>query len=403
MARCRLCGRESKLVSSWLGVCSHCLREKPGEALELVRRTRRKWRLRLGLTPQPPKDTLAKKVKCQICVNECEIPEGGSGYCGIWRVKDGKLQHIAGSGKLLGFTYLDPLPTNCVSTPVCPAATSRGYPDYTDTMGPEYGYYNLAVFMGGCPLDCAFCQNWEHKLMVLEDEVGVPQDISTSTVKSWRRTMDVNQLVQESLDEKVRCVCYFGGDPTPQAGLLVAASKRIVRLARYSGQRFKRICWETDGLVNPVIMREMAKLSLETGGIVKIDWKAWSPSIYEALTGVDGERAVERLKLNARIVARLGTRRRDPPLLVVSILLVPGYVGPGEVYNIASYLASLDKNIPLVLLAFHPDYKMLDLPTTSIHHAEKAVEAARKAGIDEVYLGNKWLLRHNYVVEEWWS
>lgn len=108
MGRCRLCDRESKLVSSWLGVCSQCLREKPDKALELVRRTRRKWRLRLGLPPQPPRNTKARKIKCQTCVNECEIPEGGSGYCGVWRAVNGELQHVAGSGKLLGFTYLDP-------------------------------------------------------------------------------------------------------------------------------------------------------------------------------------------------------------------------------------------------------------------------------------------------------
>jgi len=388
LGTCTLCGRRSRLVSSWLGVCGGCLRERPEEALEVVRERRRRWRLEHGLPAEPPR---GGDVPCRLCVNECRIPEGGQGYCGVWVNRGGRLEPLAGHGRLIGFTYLDPLPTNCVATPICPAATSRGYPRYTDTPGPEWGYYNLAVFMGGCPLDCAFCQNPEHKTMIAWGRVG------------GGHVMTVEDLVREALNPRVRCICYFGGDPAPQAPMLVAASRRIMEEARARGQAFKRICWETDGLENPAVMREMARVSLESGGIVKIDWKAWTPSIYEALTGVNGERAVERLRENTRIVSRLAAERPDPPLLVVSVLLVPGYVGPSEVYMIASHLAQLDPKPPMVLLAFHPDHRMPDLPTTSRDHAYKAMEAARVAGVEEVYLGNEWLLRENYRVEDWWD
>jgi pyruvate formate lyase activating enzyme len=213
----------------------------------------------MGLPVLPPRNPHG--IKCSICVNECQIGEGERGYCGIWTNKKGKLQPIQGKNKLLMFTYLDPLPTNCVATPVCPAATGRGYPEFTDTMGPEYGFYNLAVFMGGCPLDCLFCQNPEHKIMVKP-----PLQVR------YIRTMD--DLISEALNPKVRCVCYFGGDPTPHSPFLIVASRRIIERARSMGQRFKRICWETDGLMNPSLMKAAGKISLETGGIVKIDWKA---------------------------------------------------------------------------------------------------------------------------------
>jgi pyruvate formate lyase activating enzyme len=388
MGMCSICGRKHKIVSSWLGVCARCLKERPEEALKIVRERRREWRLRHGLPAEPPK---GPGIPCKICVNECRIPEGERGYCGIWMNRKGRLEPIVGHNRIVGFTYLDPLPTNCVATPVCPAATGRGYPRFTDTLGPEIGYYNLAVFLGGCPLDCAFCQNPEHKFMIAWGKV------------SARYVMTVDELVEKALDPKVRCICYFGGDPAPQTPILVRVSKEIVRRARELGQRFKRICWETDGLENPWIMREMAKVSLESGGIVKIDWKAWTPSIYEALTGVDGRKAVERLKENTKVVSKLAAEREDPPLLVVSVLLVPGYVGPWEVYKIAEYLSGLDPKPPMVLLAFHPEHRMTDLPTTSIDHALKAIEAAKRAGIEEVYLGNEWLLSNSYIVEPWWD
>ena len=400
--RCLLCGRMSPLVARSLGVCAECLRRRGADALEVVRRRRRAWRARIRLATDPPR---GGSVRCGICVNECEISEGGSGYCGVWVNRGGRLGHRMGD-RVPAYTYLDPLPTNCVATPVCPAATGRGYPRYTDTRGPEYAYYNLAVFMGGCPLDCAFCQNWEHKLMVSDAE---PEEVYGKAlgarirafVKAGVKALD--QLVEEALDPRVRCVCYFGGDPTPHAGLLVKASAEILRRAEEAGQPFKRICWETDGLVSPALMRQMARLSLESGGVVKIDWKAWTPEIYEALTGVDGARAVERLRENVRVVAELAGQRRDPPLLVVSVLLVPGYVGPGEVYRIARYVASIDPRTPMVLLAFHPDHHMWDLPPTSTDHAEKALEAVRRAGVEEVYIGNEWLLKPHYEVEEWWD
>lgn len=172
----------------------------------------------------------------------------------------------------------------------------------------------------------------------------------TWKVKGLLRPVDVNELVREALNPRVTCICYFGGDPTPQSPLLILASRRIINEALKHGQQPKRICWETNGLVNPLIMREMARLSLVSGGIVKIDWKAWNPGVYEALTRVNGEKAIKRLMENTDLVARMARERPDPPLLVISILLVPGYVDTEEVRGIANYVSSLSSkygvNIP---------------------------------------------------------
>ena len=105
MGECRLCHRRSPLVSGWLGVCGGCLRERPEEALEAVRLARRRWRLAHGLPPEPPRGPGAP---CRLCVNECTIPPGGRGYCGVWANRGGRLEPLAGHGRLVGFTYLDP-------------------------------------------------------------------------------------------------------------------------------------------------------------------------------------------------------------------------------------------------------------------------------------------------------
>jgi len=83
---------------------------------------------------------------------------------------------------------------------------------------------------------------------------------------------------------------------------------------------------------------------------------------------------------------------REPPLLVVSVLLIPLYITLEEVENIAKYVASLPGNVPMVLLAFYPSWFLKDLPTTSKRHMEEAIKVAKEAGVKEVYPANEWLL-----------
>ena len=54
-----------------------------------------------------------------------------------------------------------------------------------------------------------------------------------------------------------------------------------------------------------------------------------------------------------------------------------GYIDAREVEDIASFIASLNPDIPYSLVAFHPDYYMSDLPTTTFRLAEECYHAAK--------------------------
>ena len=140
--------------------------------------------------------------------------------------------------------------------------------------------------------------------------------------------------------------------------------------------------------MHPALLKQMAELSLNSGGCIKFDLKAWSEPIHIALCGVSNKRTLD----NFRFLAGYIKRRTSPPLLVASTLLVPGYVGKEEVAGIAAFISSLDRDIPYALLAFHPDFLMTDLPATSRHQAMECLEAARAAGLSRVRLGNIHLL-----------
>ena len=141
--------------------------------------------------------------------------------------------------------------------------------------------------------------------------------------------------------------------------------------------------------MHPALLRQVAELSLNSGGCIKFDLKAWNEELHIALCGVSNKRTLE----NFRLLASYIDRRPSPPFLIASTLLIPGYIDEEEVSNIAGFIASFDPNIPYALLGFHPDFLMTDLPTTSFQQAERCLKAAEGAGLRQARVGNIHLLK----------
>jgi len=78
-------------------------------------------------------------------------------------------------------------------------------------------------------------------------------------------------------------------------------------------------------------------------------------------------------------------------ILTATTLLIPGYIDKEEIEKIAKFISSLNPDIPYSLLAFHPDFKMRDMPVTTKKLAEECYEAATKH-LNKVNIGNKHLL-----------
>lgn len=364
MARCQACGVSSPVTAAFLRVCGGCA-HSPDPAVRARVAEVHRWSRRLfGLPEEPPRAAVG--VTCRVCLNRCRIPPGGRGYCGLRTNVGGRLVGGRAADGRLSW-YHDPLPTNCVAAWVCPAGTGAGYPHFARTPGPEYGYRNLAVFYEACSFNCLFCQNW-HFRGAGPEAAPVP----------------AAELAGQA-DPRTTCICFFGGDPSPQ----IFHSLRTGALARRAAAgRVLRICWETNGSMDPRLQDAAMEMALATGGCVKFDLKAWDENLHVALTGAPNAWTLE----NFRRAARLIPRRPDPPPLVASTLLIPGYVDAAEVAAIARFLAGLDPDLPYSLLAFAPGCHLSDLRTTSSGEAEEAQAAARGAGLRRVHLGNRHLL-----------
>ncbi len=364
MARCTICDATAPDISKALGVCLACIREKPQQALEIASSAHRQSRVEFGLRPVPPEDVGG--VRCGLCVNACKIGENGIGYCGLRQNQGGRLAGVSATEARLSW-YHDPLPTNCVGDWVCAGGTGAGYPDYAHCQRAESGYKNMAVFFQACSFNCLFCQNWHFK-----------RDSMSSPTKS------IEDFIQD-VDSKTSCICYFGGDPSPQLPFSIRAS---LAAQNKKPQDILRICWETNGSMNPTLLDRMMELAVSSGGCVKFDLKARDNNLHTALTGVRNQRTLENFARAATYIKR----RPIPPVLIASTLLVPGYIDAEEVAAIARHIANLDPDIPYSLLGFHPQFYMSDLPLTPRHLADQCLNAAREAGLSNVRIGNLHLL-----------
>lgn len=348
---CQLCGRKSPRISGALGFCAECLKGRRAETLPRLAAVHAASRAEFDLPLLPPRNPGGRR--CVLCSNECLIGENERGFCGLRTVRQGKLVHLAGVPERgLLHWYRDPLPTNCVADWVCEGSRHPGF-------------HNLAVFYASCTANCLFCQNWHFR----------------EASPSRSRTISARQLA-ETANSRTFCVCFFGGDPASQMPHALAASKLLAA-------RGVRICWETNGMMHPRLLEAALEYSIQTGGCIKFDLKAYDEGLHLALTGVSNRRTLENF---ARAAGRFGERPESPPLLIASTLLVPGYVDADQVDKIARYIASFDPRIPYALLAFAPHFYLHDLPCTSTRQAEEAEAAAREAGLTNVRIGNRHLL-----------
>ncbi len=366
MIYCPLCGEKPDYLSDAIGECPACA-VKNASPSEQNLRYHESSRRPFGL-PFPVPDN-ADGISCRLCGSECTIAEGQRGFCGIRENRGGKIFHAAGS-PLTGIYdwYFDPLPTNCVADWVCPGGTGAGYPTFAYRDGPEYGYKNLAVFMGSCSFNCLFCQNSSYKAL-----------------SQQRRPAHTADHLPSLVGDDTACICFFGGDPSTQMPFVIRASEKSRERKKGS---ILRICLETNGCMNIPLLRRAMDLIVDSGGCIKFDLKAYSENLFRKLTGQKRAASFKAFEAACAFIEK----RPEPPPVVASTLLVPGYVDHGEVAKIARFIASLDAQIPYSLLGFYPRHMMKDLPRTTRQAASDAQRATLDAGLANVRIGNVHLL-----------
>jgi pyruvate formate lyase activating enzyme len=110
----------------------------------------------------------------------------------------------------------------------------------------------------------------------------------------------------------------------------------------------------------------------------KIDLKTMRQQAYRKLGGV-----LDHVLQTIRRTHELGF------WVEVVTLIIPGFNDTtDELMDAARYLASISPDIPWHVTAFHPDYRMIDRPSTTAAALIRAAEIGQEAGLRHVYAGN---------------
>ena len=93
MGTCQKCKDESNTISEMIGFCADCIKADFYSIWPEIKKLHHHSRYAYGLPEEPPQ--APEGIPCPLCIRECRIPEGETGYCGVRKVEDGK---ICGAG-----------------------------------------------------------------------------------------------------------------------------------------------------------------------------------------------------------------------------------------------------------------------------------------------------------------
>ena len=276
-------------------------------------------------------------VRCYACGHRCLIRPGRRGICKVRFNRDGELRVPWGYVAAL---QADPIEKK---------------PFFHVLPGSDA----LTFGMLGCDYHCSFCQNWLTSQTL--------RDPAADYAANFIRRISPEQIVRYALESGARAVVSSYNEPLITSEWAVA----IFRQAKEAGL----LCgYVSNGNATPEVLEYLRPWV----SAYKIDLKSMQEKNYRELGGV-----LKRVLESIRLAHEMGF------WVEVVTLVIPGYNdSPEELMDAARFIASVSRDIPWHVTAFHPDYKMTDPPPTSVRTLIRAAEIGEEAGLRYVYAGN---------------
>jgi pyruvate formate lyase activating enzyme len=275
------------------------------------------------------------RIQCDLCPRDCRLHEGQRGLCFVRKCEGGRML-LTTYGRSSGF---------CVD-PIEKKPLNHFYP----------GTSVLSFGTAGCNLACKFCQNW---------------DISKS--REMDRLMDAatpETIARAARRMGCKSVAYTYNDPVIFAEYAID----VADACRAHGIRNVAV---TAGYMHAEPRREFyARMDA-----ANVDLKAFTDDFYFRICGGHLQPVLETLEYLVRETA-VWTE--------ITTLLIPGKNdSDAEIAAECEWIVRhLGCDVPLHFSAFHPDWKMLDVPATPAATLTRARRIAQGAGLRFVYTGN---------------
>jgi pyruvate formate lyase activating enzyme len=275
------------------------------------------------------------RLQCDLCPRDCRLHEGQRGACFV-RAREGDRMVLTTYGRSSGF---------CID-PIEKKPLNHFYP----------GSSVFSFGTAGCNLACKFCQNW---------------DISKS--RDMDRLMDQaspSQIAHAAWMHGSRSVAYTYNDP-------VIFAEYAMDVADACRERGLKNVAVTAGYMHDAPRRAFYSRM----DAANVDLKAFTDEFYVKLTGARLQPVLDTLRYLVH---------ETPVWTEITTLLIPTKNdSDDELQRLSAWVAqNLGPDVPLHFTAFHPDWKMRDLPRTPASTLARAREIARAEGLRYVYTGN---------------
>ena len=274
------------------------------------------------------------KIHCLACGHRCLVASGRRGICKVRFNDNGQLRVPYGYVAGVASDPVEKKPFNHV----LPGADA------------------LTFGMLGCDFHCGYCQNWVTSQALRDDAARAPvQDVTPA------------QLVRAAQRSGARLIVSSYNEPLITAEWAAA----VFREALPAGL----LCaFVSNGNATAEAL-DFLKPWLRA---YKIDLKSFNDRRYRGLGGT-----LANVMNGVRMVHERGI------WLEIVTLLIPGFNDDEtELRDMAQFLAGVSRDIPWHITAFHPDYKMMDVPRTVAGQLTRAAEIGSAAGLRFVYAGN---------------
>jgi pyruvate formate lyase activating enzyme len=273
-------------------------------------------------------------LKCYACGHRCLIKSGKRGICKVRFNEGGHLR----------------VPANYVAALACDPTEKK--PFFHVMPGSD----TLTFGMLGCDLHCAYCQNWLTSQALRDDAAG-----TNPTVVSPERLVTMAKAYGASM------VGSSYNEPLITAEWAVDVFKH----ARPAGFKTAFI---SNGNATPQVLDYLRPWT----DCYKIDLKSMNDKNYRQLGGV-----VDNILDTVKMVHERGFWEE------IVTLVIPGFNdSEAELRRAAEFIASVSREIPWHVTAFHQDYRMTENSNTTAEQLIRACEIGREAGLNYIYAGN---------------
>ncbi|MCW8838484.1 MAG: AmmeMemoRadiSam system radical SAM enzyme [Thiovulaceae bacterium] len=276
------------------------------------------------------------KILCEACSQACILDEGDYGICGVRKVEDGEL-------KLLVYGLAAAVNINPVEKK----------PMFHFL--PKSKAFSIGTV--GCNLSCRFCQNYE-----------ISQYPKERGHKIVGRDFSPEYIVDLAIENACDSIAYTYNEPI----IFFEYTYDTAKLAHEKG--LKNI-YVTSGYETH---KALDLLEPYLDGM-NIDIKSFSDKFYKDICGAKLKPVLDTVKY---------AHKKNIWIEITTLLIQGQNDSEEELRSIAKFLADIDTSIPWHLSAFHPSYKMLDIPRTPASTLHKAYNIAKDEGLKHVYVGN---------------